>query len=523
MRLLLTTILLFLAYIATSQVNFGCLTLDFESIPGGIPQSGAILSDQYKESFGVTFTLEGGGNPVLADVGGAQEAFGSAWGSNDIPAPGVDIGNFFLTDDGVLQGLTSPPIVLTFDIPIDTFAGCILDIDFGETFLIEAMDENGDVILRETITEGDPDTGDGALTCWGFNLPGCEGSIYSIRYSGSRDMAGAFGLGMDNFSFCYTAAPLDVVNIPETCNQLGSIEVIDTRDDSYEFSLDNESFTSNGRFEDLPAGTYPVFVRDSEGCVAEIPAFVIEYVIPEIEEVGVAHTSCGDTNGQLEVAAGQSRGPLYSIDEVNYQESNVFDSLPPGLYTVFVKDSFDCLTLEQAVIDPSEEPFILGIEKMNDRCDEGTGFINVMAEGTEIVFSLNEEEMESNSFENLSVGDYVVRITDVNGCTKDELVQIRLSEETQLLGVDISEPNCGSNDGSIVLDLSQIDGTPTIELKDTLDAFNELENLRPGAYTLRLVDEDGCLVRREIILKMPSSGMAISMVSLLSKMYIPTL
>ena len=99
-------IFLFSASIAMGQVSFGCLTLDFETIPGSEPASGVVLSDQYRSTFGVTFSLEGGGHPVLAQVGPPREAFQGPGRGSDNPAAGVDVGQFFLTDDGVLTNLS---------------------------------------------------------------------------------------------------------------------------------------------------------------------------------------------------------------------------------------------------------------------------------------------------------------------------------------------------------------------------------------------------------------------------------
>ncbi|MDA8693183.1 T9SS type A sorting domain-containing protein [Saprospiraceae bacterium] len=276
MKLLYTSFLVSCALFLNAQIENGCISLDFETFPNETPVSGLVLSDQFEDAFGLTFRLEGGGFPVLAEVGGdPAEAFGSAFG-NDTPAPGNDIGQFFLTDDGQLSGLTSPPIILDFEFPIDSFAGCILDMDFQEFFIIQALDEVGNIILEERFDAGDPNTGDGVLTCWGFNLPGCEGSIYSIRYAGFRPASspGAFGLGMDFFSFCYSGLRIDTEVTSATCNELGSIEIFSTTDEVYEYSLDGINFSLNGFFDQLDAGTQEIFVMDDEGCITSVEVIV---------------------------------------------------------------------------------------------------------------------------------------------------------------------------------------------------------------------------------------------------------
>ena len=312
MKSLITSILVACTFILNAQVENGCISIDFETVPDGTPVSGVELSDQYKDEFGLSFRLEGGGFPVLADVGGdPAEAFGSQWG-NDTPAPGVDIGQFFLTDDGQLAGLTSPPIILDFEIPIDSFAGCILDMDFQEFFIIQALDQSGNIILEERFDAGDPDTGDGQLTCWGFNLPGCEGSIYSIRYAGFRpdSSPGAFGLGMDFFSFCYSGLQIDTETTPVTCNELGSINIFSTTGEIYEYSLDGTLFSLNGFFDQLDQGVQTIYVRDNENCVTTVDV-IVELDAEELPD-------------PIFVDANICEGESFSFNGVTYTDEGMF-------------------------------------------------------------------------------------------------------------------------------------------------------------------------------------------------------
>lgn len=240
----------------------GCLFLDFENIEGMNLFEGAEISNQFEASFGLTFSLEGGGFPVLAEVGGSfPAAFGSAFGNgNDTPDPqdAALIGQFFLTDDGVLAGLESPPVILDFATAIDSFAGCILDMDFGEIFRIEAYGEFGDLILEDSIMAGDPNTGDGRATCWGFNLGNCTGMVYQLKFSGERETAGAFGLGLDNFSFCYAG-----VN--------AAVEYVICEGDS--LVINDEIYTDAGSYEQL--------LFTDEGCDSLV--FIDLEVLPSFE------------------------------------------------------------------------------------------------------------------------------------------------------------------------------------------------------------------------------------------------
>jgi hypothetical protein len=188
--------LLFFTLLSNSYVY--AQVIDFETVPGvGIPTACMEINTQYQSLYGVTFSLEGGGSPRIAQVGDPLEAFMGPPNNtlNDMPASGQNIGNYFLTDDCTL-GLTAAPLVVNYNPPTAAASGVILDIDLNEQFTIQARDAGNNVIQTITINAGDPGTGDGIATPWSFDLG--SPNIYSIRFVGTKP-GGGFGLGFDNF------------------------------------------------------------------------------------------------------------------------------------------------------------------------------------------------------------------------------------------------------------------------------------------------------------------------------------
>ena len=526
MRLLFTSTLVACALFLNAQIENGCISIDFESFPNETPVSGLVLSDQYKDAFGLSFRLEGGGFPVLAQVGGdPAEAFGSAWGS-DTPAPGVDIGQFFLTDDGQLAGLTSPPIILDFEIPIDSFAGCILDMDFQEFFIIQALDDLGNVILEERIDAGDPGTGDGELTCWGFNLPGCEGSIYSIKYAGFRPASspGAFGLGMDYFSFCYSGLQIDTETTPVTCNELGSINIFSTTNEVYEYSLDGIDYSTNGFFDQLGEGIQTIYVRDSEDCVTTVDVNV------ELE----AEDLPDPIFVEEEICEGQSfsfNGEEYT-DSGMYQQTlnaaNGCDTLWNLTLTVNPNSSeiIDAQICDGETFDLNGESYSTSgtfEQKLNtsEDCDS-TIVINLIVNPNteENIFAqiCDGESFGINGEVYTSSGMYSQQLTNQYGC--DSLLNLEL-EVFELTEETISAQICEGDDVTIndvvydaagsysqtlinsegcdsLLDI-RIDLLPVIETCESVSIFEgEVFNLNgeeysvEGTYEQMLQTVDGC-------------------------------
>lgn len=183
---------------ATTLANTCEQIIDFELVGGGVPIEGLPISNQFQLTYGVVFSLESGGSPVIADVGGNATAFGSDRG-NDMPLPGQKIGDFFLTDDGELLGLETDTIIITFNPPTVAASGDIIDIDFGEEFNLQIFDGSGLMIESIFLTEGMINTGDGLATPWSFQLSdGLQATF--MRITGARTESGHFGFGFDNFS-----------------------------------------------------------------------------------------------------------------------------------------------------------------------------------------------------------------------------------------------------------------------------------------------------------------------------------
>lgn len=174
-----------------------CVTIDFETMPGEAPVEGMVIRDQFRSVPGMTFALEDGSYPHLAQVGDPTTAFLGK--GSDGPAPGQDVGSFFLTDDGVLKGSVSSPLIIDFTFPVDSASGDVLDIDYTERFSIEARDRARTVLETLVIAAGDPATGNGVATRWGFGRPSAD--VASIRFEGTR-RSGRFGLGFDNLTTC---------------------------------------------------------------------------------------------------------------------------------------------------------------------------------------------------------------------------------------------------------------------------------------------------------------------------------
>lgn len=205
-RLLMLSISLSLLTAAPAwpQSNY----IDFEHLPDGSPVTdGMLIHDQYAE-WGVVFELVGvdpGVGPRAAAVGAPRTAFYSpsmtdpecgvdAPTTADMVASLYDVGCMFLTDDGIVMGTTFV-LRVNYVVPVFRAYGELLDIDGGESWEVQALGADGELLTTITVQAGDPGTGDGVATGWFFDLAVLIHAIQLIPNGGV-----GYGLGFDNFS-----------------------------------------------------------------------------------------------------------------------------------------------------------------------------------------------------------------------------------------------------------------------------------------------------------------------------------
>lgn len=459
-------VILLISSQAFGQHSNNCNSIDFEKIPNSLPAEGLPIDSQFFDSFGVTFVLENGDPPILAQVGKPATAFVSSYGDgDDTPKHGQSIGSFFLTDDGNLSGLKSSPLIISFETPVDSIAGCILDIDFDEIFIIQARGELGEVIYQDTIKSGDNGTGDGLATCWEFGVSPCEGEIYSVRLAGIREASGVFGLGIDNFRFCRSeyniGNSVSIESKNSSCGQNnGSITiVVEGTPSQYEYSLDGVTFQEKNLFANLAPGNYNITIRETSICSSiQKEATIKGTPSPLIENILTSSASCDKENGSLIIEASGGTGSLqYSIDGDTFQTSPTFQDLEAKTYTVYLKDGKNCLVSHTVDVGISSQIMLDQVISNPAECGERNGSLNFKVLGGigQLKLSLNGGlEQTSTSFSGLEAGEYHVIVTDETGCKVDTLTYV--SE----MDCRVSIPNAFTPNGDGLNDLFQINAEP---------------------------------------------------------------
>lgn len=154
-------------------------------------------------------------------------------------------------------------------------------------------------------------------------------------------------------SICYSETSFDLIvnELPEInledeyylCNLEPSISLsINSGFNSYDWSYqDGTSVSNTNNAEITEEGSYTLTVTQIENGIACENSFdftLVRSVLPEIQQVNFGEL--GDN--YIEIIASGDGDFEYSIDGINYQDSNYFLNIQGGMYTLFVRDKDGC-------------------------------------------------------------------------------------------------------------------------------------------------------------------------------------
>ena len=394
--------------------------------------------------------------------------------------------------------------------------------------------------------------GDESASVWAYNVAGGEGvyqyqlNIYDatgttiVFTSGEQGSDTFTGLGAGIYSItvsdgwnCGIETPQVTINEPTevmasliqvtqlTCNDPAEIQLSATGGNgSYEYSSDNITFTPMGGSSvtlTVGAGVYQFYVRDTNGCEAEISNQVsIDPVPPlmlNIDESAAIINCMGEASATIMAQATGGLGN-YSYELftdaaltnlfAGPQASGTFNGLAAGDYYVRVT-SDDCVEVSPVITIVDPLPLQVDREESTDvTCagmNDGTITVEVSGGTGQILYAIspNLDQFDTeNTFTDLAPGIYDVIAQDVNGCFMTFQFEITQPEPVQAEAVNIMHEVCyNSADGSFELQITG--GTAPYEtaLNSNADAdFVQdqilFQNLAAGTHVVFIRDAQGC-------------------------------
>jgi gliding motility-associated-like protein len=322
---------------------------------------------------------------------------------------------------------------------------------------------------------------------------GLTAGFYTVFYRSSNGCFGSQAITIAEPSLLTAATS----TIPVVCNgeSNGTITISPGGGVSpYQFSIDGGTTWQGSNTFIVPAGNYTASIRDVNNCVTTRPVSVTQPSLLTAASTN-ANASCdGGNDGRITVNAnGGNSNYMYSINGVTFQASNVF-LVPPGTYTVKVKDNLGCATSFNTTVGLTVNLFLASLTDPTI-CNGTSTQLNAVSNAT--IYSWTPSIGLSNTNIHNPIANptdstkYIVTAT-LGRCTTYDTVIVKVNSAPI--------PNAGP-DGDICYGQSytlqgsggsQYFWTPAIYLNTTSGANPIATPSKTTTYTLSVIDAIGC-------------------------------
>lgn len=262
----------------------------------------------------------------------------------------------------------------------------------------------------------------------------------------------------------------------------------------YTYLWNDTASTTTATATSLCAGVYAVTITDSTGCVASA-SVTITQPAPISYNPQSTNPSCfNDCDGSASVAVTGGTSP-YSYFWSNSQSTDTATGLCGGDYVLTITDFANCIqTLNYTLANPPQ--MTTGMNSADVTCNglcNGTATVTALTGDSPYTYLWNDANNQTTPAANgLCAGNYVVTVTDNNGCTATDMVTIsQPSTLSSFISISANVLCNGDCNGYAQADANG--GTPGYSYAWSNGTTNQLAaNLCAGNYTVTVTDANGC-------------------------------
>ena len=272
-----------------------------------------------------------------------------------------------------------------------------------------------------------------------------------------------------------------------------------------------ETVSSSMVFPDLGPGAYTVVAVDENGCMGT--SFATSVNNPPEVNIQITNTSpasCSDINdGVITCAAWGGAAPetiTFTVDGVSGLMSPLY--VTAGTFNVVATDVNGCTsTIEDVVVGP--DAININTTSTPVACvGNANGLISWAPVGGVGSFTVMVDTVDvtGSSLGDLAPGTYNVIVTDGNGCSNSESIDV-FDAVAIITTAEATAASCyGINDG--VVTVMGSGGSGMFQYSDNGNTFadgSEFDDLSAGDYTFFAQDENGCISEASVTVTEPDA------------------
>jgi len=255
---------------------------------------------------------------------------------------------------------------------------------------------------------------------------------------------------------------------------------------SYSWSNGLTGNNSTAFFDNnLTAATYTLYITDASGCTGTGTVTIAGPVATTTSSVAATCT----TGGTATAVGSGGVGPYTYSWNPGSQPTATATGLTGGTYTVYVSDSYDCVTTQAVTVGSSGAAFTLSASSNPAGCSGTNGSATVTATGGSggPTYSWNNTQTTQTAT-NLSPATYTVTVTE-GGCSSTTAVIVTQTGVGFTLSTSSNPATCAGTGGNAKVTVTG-GVSPTYSWSNT-QTTQTATNLTPGIYTVTVTD-GGC-------------------------------
>jgi len=287
---------------------------------------------------------------------------------------------------------------------------------------------------------------------------------------------------------------------------------------AYSYSWNTIPVQTTATATGLVAGTYTVTVTDANFCTATASATITQPGSELSATTSQVNVLCfGAASGSATVTASGGTGTyVYSWSTNPVQTTATASGLVAGTYTVTVTDENQCTLTRTVTITQPAEALSVTTTHVDVLCyGDLTGTATAIPAGGTGSYSYSwstSPAQTTATATGLGAGNYMVFVTDGNGCSSSASAIISQPQSALFVGIEGSHVNCfGGSDGSATAFAYGGTGTITYSWNtDPVQTTAGITGLVAGTYTVTATDANACTATSSITITQPSAPLSAS-------------